>query len=192
YETTPSPVASIDVAAREAVTITLPYREGLGKRVYYRGAGGTNWERQNVAENVTSTPLPTGVAYFQPPTSNSFPAADPAVLRTTKNTFRVRGDGSGNWGPLTFFANGSWSGAVVSGHAVITSPSANSTTSMEVTLPPGRFVNVPEVTTTVYSNSPRDVSVGVRDVSATSFTINMFSTSTGPRRIAWIAFDQGA
>src|SRR5699024_10017442 len=33
FETTPSPVATINVAARGAVTISLPHREGLGKRV---------------------------------------------------------------------------------------------------------------------------------------------------------------
>src|SRR5699024_8964837 len=36
YETTPSPVATINVAARETVTISLPYRAGLQKRVYTR------------------------------------------------------------------------------------------------------------------------------------------------------------
>src|SRR5699024_8283266 len=36
FETTLSPVATINVAARETVTISLPYREGLQKRVYTR------------------------------------------------------------------------------------------------------------------------------------------------------------
>ena len=192
HETTPSPVASINVAARETVTITLPYREGLGKRVYYRGAGGTNWVRANVAENVTSTPLPAGVAYFQPPATNSFPNADPAVFRSTNGNVVVRGDGSGNWGPLTFFPDGSWSGSVVSGQVVITPSGANQTTSVEVTFPPGRFVNIPEVTLTAYTSDPTQVNTAVRDVSAASFTINMFSPGSSARRVAWIAFDQGA
>lgn len=126
-----------------------------------------------------------------PRDNNNFPEAEPSTLETANKQFQVNGDGSGRWGPLTFNADGSWSGSIVSGQSVITSSSANSTTSVEVTFPPGRFANIPEVTLTVYSNSPRDVSVGVRDVSASSFTINMFSTAVGPRRIAWIAFDQG-
>ncbi|WP_025780245.1 hypothetical protein [Brevibacterium sp. VCM10] len=137
--------------------------------------------------------LPTDWASKPSPRdNNNFPEAEKAVLESASGTYRVEGDGSGRWGPLTFFPNGSWSGAVVSGQVVITSPSANSTTSVEVTFPPGRFVNIPELTLTAYTSAPRDVSVGVRDVSATSFTINMFSTSSGPRRVAWIAFDQGA
>src|SRR5699024_9632847 len=120
HETTPSPVATINVAARETITISLPYREGLGKRVYYRGAGGTNWARENVAENVTSTPLPTGVAYFQPPASNSFPNSDPAVFRSTNGNIVMRGDGSGNWGPLKVDTNGAMSGLIVGGAVPIT------------------------------------------------------------------------
>lgn len=191
HETNASPVATITVGSREYVTCSLASRAGLGKRIYSRYGAG-NWTRADLDPGVTAVRPSFDTPNTTPPTQNSFPDADPAVFRSTNGNVIIRGDGSGNWGPLTFFANGSWSGAVVSGHAIITSPSANSTTSVEVTFPPGRFVNIPEVTTTVYSNSPRDVSVGVRDVSATSFTINMFSTTSGPRRVAWIAFDQGA
>src|SRR5699024_8463850 len=75
HETTPSPVATINVAARGAVTISLPRREGLGKRVYYRGPASPDWARANVAENVTSTPLPTGVAF-----SNHLPVTRSRML----------------------------------------------------------------------------------------------------------------
>src|SRR5699024_9145660 len=149
HETTPSPAATINVAARGAVTISLPYREGLGKRVYYRGTSSPDWARENVAENVTSTPLPAGVAFFQPPASNSFPNADPAVFRSTNGNVVVRGDGSGTWGPLTFNSDGSVSGVprVATGGGVAfpnVDPDGGSQT-ITVNFPAGRFTEPPSV-----------------------------------------------
>ena len=181
------------IPARESMVISTPSRPGLKKRLYYQDSGVDSWTVVEIDGEKTSYVVSTleGTT-ADPPTENTFPESTPAILKSGNGKFEVRGDGSGKWGPLTFFANGSWSGAVVSGQVVITSPSANSTTGVEVTFPPGRFTNIPEVTLTVYSSAPRDVSVGVREVSATSFTLNMFSTASGPRRVAWIAFDQGA
>ena len=104
FETTPSPAATINVAARETVTISLPYRAGLQKRVYTRE--GARWRRNTLAPETTVADIYTGVLVFGLPTTNSFPNAAPAVLKSTNGNVVVRGDGSGKWGPLTFNADG--------------------------------------------------------------------------------------
>src|SRR5699024_7447710 len=192
HETTPSPAATINVAARGTVTISLPHREGLGKRVYYRGPASPNWARANVAENVTSTPLPTGLAYFQPPASNSFPNADPAVLRTTNNTFRVRGDGSGHWGPLTFNTDGSMSGipkmAVGKGETV-TVPSGSAFNTKTVTFPQGRFTTPPTVVVSADTTSDALINVGALSVTTDGFTLSVRRTNSTPTGVDWIAME---
>jgi hypothetical protein len=45
-------------------------------------------------------------SYKSPPTTNTFPASTPAVLKSGNGAFQVKGDGSGKWGPLTFNADG--------------------------------------------------------------------------------------
>ena len=195
HETTPSPVATIDVVARETVTISLPHREGLGKRVYYRGAGGTNWVRKNVAENVTSTPLPVGVAYFQPPASNSFPNADPAVFRSTNGNVVVRGDGSGNWGPLTFNADGSMSGIrkTASGTLDITPTAANTPREVWVTFPEGRFTAPPTVVVSARTTVPgtRVTGVGSGGQTASGFYAYLTRTDTTATGFNWVAMEEG-
>src|SRR5699024_10935379 len=111
HETTASPVATIDVGARETVTISLPVRAGLQKYLYSRAAGSSGkWSARVVPADVTVSPAPVGIAAFTPPTTNSFPNADPATLKSTNNKFEIKGDGSGHWGPLTFHADGTVTG----------------------------------------------------------------------------------
>ena len=55
----------------------------------------------------------TGALVFDPPTTNTFPNADPAVLKSTNDKFEVKGDGSGQWGPLTFNPDGTMSSSQV-------------------------------------------------------------------------------
>src|SRR5699024_6413524 len=111
HETTASPVATMDVSARETVTISLPVRAGLQKRLDSRATGGSgNWPRSVVPADVTVSPAPVGIAAFTPPSTNTFPNAAPAVLKSTNDKFEIKGDGSGHWGPLTFNADGSMSG----------------------------------------------------------------------------------
>ena len=113
HETTASPVATIDVGARETVTASLPVRAGLQKRLYSRAAGGSNWSRSVVPADVTVSPAPAGIAEFTPPSTNTFPNADPATLKSTNSKFVVNGDGSGVWGPLTFNADGTMSSSQI-------------------------------------------------------------------------------
>lgn len=189
YETTPSPVATINVAARETVTISLPYREGLQKRVYVRE--GARWRRNTLPAETTVADLYTGVLVYNLPTSNSFPAADPAVMRTTNNTFRVRGDGSGNWGPLTLDSTGVMSGVVVSGRAVCTVDTANVPKKHTIQLPPGRFTKPPVIWLSPLTSAPQNVAANVvaEDVSATSFGLWFWRTSTTVTGVDWMAMD---
>ena len=105
HETTASPADTVTVAAREYVKCSLPTRPGLMKRVYSRYGSG-DWTREDVAENVTVVDLGFASPNTQPPASNSFPNADPAVFRSTNGNVIIRGDGSGKWGPLTFNPDG--------------------------------------------------------------------------------------
>src|SRR5699024_394879 len=190
FETTPSPAATINVAARETVTISLPHREGLGKRVYYRGPASPNWARANVAENVTSTPLPAGLAFFQPPASNSFPNADPATLKSTNDKFEVKGDGSGHWGHFNVDTNGAMSGLIVSGDIRITPTEANKSTQATVTLPAGRFAKPPIVWAQIGTAIPDKVQVGCYQPENTQeFQMHLVRYNTTPTVVKWFAMD---
>ena len=195
HETTPSPVATIDVVARETITISLPHREGLGKGVYYRGPGSTNWVWANVAENVTSAPLPRGIATFQPPTTNSFPDADPATLKSTNDKFEVKGDGSGKWGPLTFNADGSMSGIrkTASGTLDITPTAANTPREVWVTFPEGRFTAPPTVVVSARTTVPgtRVTGVGSGGQTASGFYAYLTRTDTTETGFNWVAMEEG-
>ena len=122
YETTPSPVLSTLVSPRETLTVSLPSRAGLSKRVYVRKGSTGAWARHDVPENQTVlilSNIQTGI--YPLPTTNSFPNADPAVLRSTNGNVVVRGDGSGKWGPLTFNADGSMTSTQIPAWVPITS-----------------------------------------------------------------------
>src|SRR5699024_2663425 len=150
HETTASPVATIDVGARETVTISLPVRAGLQKRLYSRAAGGSNWSRSVVPADATAVPVPVGIADRTPPTTNSFPNADPATLKSTNDKFEVKGDGSGHWGPLTFHADGTVAGVpkIASGkdvEFVVADPSQSKLATKTITFPEGLFTEPPAV-----------------------------------------------
>ena len=126
-----------------------------------------------------------------PSDTNNFPEAESSALESASGTFKVKGDGSGHWGPLTFNVDGTVNGLAESGQVVIPSPTANGVTTVEVTLPEDRFTEPPEVSLTPYTTSPNQVSVGVWPVTASSFFINLHSTTSSDRRVSWVAFDRG-
>ena len=189
YETTPSPAATINVAARETVTISLPYREGVQKKVYVRE--GTKWRRNIIPAETTVADIYTGLIVYGPPTSNSFPAATPAVLKSNVGGFEVKGDGSGHWGPLTFNTDGSMSGipkmAVGKGETVtVTSGGYNTKT---VTFPQGRFTTPPTVVVSADTTSEALINVGALSVTKDGFTLSVRRTNSTPTGVDWIAME---
>src|SRR5699024_218818 len=120
HETTASPVATIDVRARETVTVSLPVRAGLQKYLYSRAAGSSGkWSRSVVPADVTVSPAPVGIAVFTPRSTNTFPNADPATLKSTNDKFEVKGDGSEHWGNFNVDADGTMSGLIATGEIVV-------------------------------------------------------------------------
>ena len=105
-ETTPSPVASLAFQAFESATLSVAKRAGLQKRLYVKIGTGA-WSRIDLSTDATAFVLtgPVGVPASLP-SSNTFPASTPAVLKSGIGSFEVKGDGSGHWGPLVFNADG--------------------------------------------------------------------------------------
>ena len=193
HETTASPVAVVDVAARETVTVSLPVRAGLQKRLYARSQGGTNWSRATIAADVTTSPRPVGIALYAPPTTNSFPNADPATLKSTNDKFEVKGDGSGHWGPLTFNADGTITGIPRTAAGSFTYGSIDSGQQHErtITLPAGRFTQPPSVTAN--SASPR-TPPAIDQITTTSFRIRLYNITnlSAPNNdTTWTAVQEG-
>ena len=191
HETTASPIAAIDVGARETATISLPARTGLQKRLYSRSAGSSgNWSRSVVPADVTVSPAPVGIAVFTPPTNNSFPNAAPAVLKSTNDKFEIKGDGSGHWGPLTFNADGSMSGMrrMAAGRVTIAvTDQQKGYETATVNFPTGRFTSPPAVTVGANSTNTALINVGALSVTAEQATIAVRRTTTTDTIVDWIA-----
>ena len=191
FRSTPSPVASINVAAHETVTISLPYREGLQKRVYVRE--GERWRRNTIPAETTVADLYTGALVLDLPTTNSFPNADPAIFRSTNGNVVVRGDGSGKWGPLTFAADGSMTGPMKMATGSLDQPNVASGGGMvenTVALPPGKFSTPPTVI--VQATNGR-VNAIADLITETSFRVRSWNFASpagnaGTNVVSWIAF----
>ena len=192
HETTASPVATIDVGARETVTISLPVRAGLQKRLYSRATGGSgNWSRSVVPADVTVSPAPVGIAVFTPPSTNSFPDAAPATLKSTNDKFEVRGDGSGHWGNFNVDANGTMSGLIATGEIVVAVDEGGTAKQFTINLPPGRFTKPPVVWAQASTGYPQLVSVGVPvvEITPTTFGLYFYRANTTATRVSWFAMD---
>ena len=124
-----------------------------------------------------------------PTESNTFPEAESSVLQSASGTFRVQGDGSGHWGPLTFNTDGTVAGVprVAAGRVTIT-PVANTPTSVTVNLPAGRFTSAPIATATARTGGTNVVSAVAADSETTS-TIRVSITRSGATatEINWTA-----
>ena len=198
-ETTPSPELSGFFSARESPAFSMPTRAGLQKRLYFKfGTGG--WNRVTLPETLTVLSWMDALNYTPvlaaPPTTNSFPNADPATLKSTNNAFEVKGDGSGKWGPLTFNADGSMSGMrrMAAGRVTITPTATDTAVSVEVTFPPGRFTTAPAVTVTPdssFGNTVIPLYTGASSVTATSFVMRLRRNSIAATTISWIATEVG-
>lgn len=189
FETTPSPAATINVAARETVTISLPYREGLQKRVYTRE--GARWRRNTLAPETTVADIHTGVLVFGLPTTNSFPNDVPAVLKSTNDKFEVKGDGSGHWGHFNVDTNGAMSGLIVSGQTIAYVDTPDVPKKFTIQLPPGRFTKPPVVWVQSSTTVPNIVSVSVIREEITTTAFNMYFNRGGlvNTGVTWFAMD---
>ena len=190
HETTASPVAAVGVAARETVTVSLPAHAGLQKRLYSRAQGGTNWARSTVAADVTVAPVPLGVPSFAPPTTNTFPNAAPATLKSTNDKFEVKGDGSGHWGPLTFNTDGTMTGIprTAAGRDVeMIAPSGGGIVDKALTFPPGRFTQPPAVTIGSHSTASTLYNIGVSGVTKDGFILSVNRANNTVTFVDWIA-----
>lgn len=179
HETTPSPVANVQVATRESVTVSLPVRAGLQKHLYLKSSQyGGNWTKTTVPENTTSVLIDEILAGLDgPPAQNTFPASTPAILKSGVGNLEFRGDGSGRIGPLTFNADGSMTGIpkLAHGTVVVGNIAGGANQTIAVTFPSGMFSAPPAVTWT--SRSPR-LSPAADTITATSFSARLYNFTT--------------
>src|SRR5699024_10170912 len=192
HETTASPVATIDVRARETVTVSLPVRAGLQKYLYSRTAGSSGkWSRSVVPADVTVSPAPVGIAVFTPRSTNTFPNADPATLKSTIDKFEVKGDGSGHWGNFNVDADGTMSGLIATGEIVVAVDEGGTAKQFTINLPPGRFTKPPVVWAQASTGYPQLVSVGVPvvEITTTTFGLYFYRGNTTATRVSWFAMD---
>ena len=125
-----------------------------------------------------------------PSDTNNFPEAESSVLESASGTFRVQGDGSGHWGPLTMGRNGVMSGLIVSGRVDITPDSANTAKQVTVNLPDGRFSKPPIVWAQLNTGVPHFCSLGVYQPSDTNnFDMFLVRTNTTTTGVYWFAMD---
>ena len=154
--------------------------------------------RLRVSDGNWAFTMPNVVSYWGgtegPPASNTFPNATPGEIHSVLGNFRVDGTGAGEWGPLTFHADGSMSGLpkVASGYVAMTNQVAGQTTSMVVTLPVGRFSSNPSVLVTPSTSVPYTTVRGVAASGASpdSFTLYVNRTNTTNTGVAWIAIER--
>ena len=77
--------------------------------------------------------------------------------------------------------------ATATGKVTITPSAANAPTSMTVTLPAGRFTDIPSLQATAHTSLPERVSVGVNNPSTSSFQVVITRTDTTATGVFWTA-----
>lgn len=193
-ETEPSPIATISFGEHETVTASLAKRSGYQKRVYYREGTSGSWRRLVVGANVTAirwdgTPsAPTA----ELPTESTFPTSTPAALKSGLGNLELRGDGSGQWGPLTFGADGSMTGInkTAAGRVIMSPTSEDERINVYVTFPAGRFSDRPAVTVTADSVVPERINgLGAASPTATGFRLYFSRTTVADTGVTWIAME---
>src|SRR5699024_2590454 len=194
--TDPSPSTIISCGPRTFVTLSVPTRPGLQKRVYWQINGSGAWRRELVGvttKSVTLDPDTTSWTY-PPPTENTFPEQDPGELRTTNLNFQLVGDGSGHWGKLGVSATGDLSGIpkTATGGGVdfpTVAPNGGSQT-IVVTFPSGRFTKAPSVSA---MTSHGRVTPVVFNISKDSFSFRVWNFTSNSAYSAggtWLAVEE--
>lgn len=126
-----------------------------------------------------------------PGDANTFPEAESSVLTTASNTFRLQGDGSGYWGPLTMGRNGIMSGLIVTGQTIAYVDTPDVPKKFTIQLPPGRFTKPPVVWVQSSTAVPNIVSVSVIREEITTTAFNMYFSRGGlvNTGVTWFAMD---
>ena len=193
-ETTPSPMLVGSFPARSNPRFSMPARAGMQKRLYFNFG---SWNYVTLPEDLTTFSwmdvLDYGLSTGAPPTTNSFPAATPAVLKSNIGGFEVKGDGSGHWGPLTFNTDGSMSGipkmAAGKGETVTVTNQTDGFATKTVSFPAGRFTNPPAVTVSADSTAAALVNVNPLTITKDGFTLSVRRTNNTPTTVDWIAME---
>lgn len=160
----------------------------------------TTPERTDFRRSFTSTQQGKSVALWHyldsettvPAEVNTYPTATPSSIASASNTFEVKGDGTGRWGPLTFNPNGTVTGVpkVASGVVRLNVPSNNGRVSATVTLPAGRFTTKPAIQVTARTAWPVVHAATFTDETTTSFVVWARRDTAGPIDVAWTAIGE--
>src|SRR5699024_10675570 len=126
-----------------------------------------------------------------PRSTNTFPNADPATLKSTNDKFEVKGDGSGHWGHFNVDADGTMSGLIVSGQTIAYVDTPDVPKKFTIQLPPGRFKKPPVVWVQSSTTVPNIVSVSVIREEITTTAFNMYFSRGGlvNTGVTWFAMD---
>ena len=160
----------------------------------------TTPERTDFRRSFTNTQQGKSVALWHyldsettvPAEVNTYPTATPSSIVSASNTYEVKGDGTGRWGPLTFNPNGTVTGVpkVASGVVQLNVPSNNGRVSATVTLPAGRFTTKPAIQVTARTAWPVVHAATFTDETTTSFVIWARRDTAGPLDVAWTAIGE--
>ena len=153
---------------------------------------GPGWQVDSGKPSARYVTLPTNwTTYASPSATNTYPEAESSILESASGTFKVQGDGSGHWGPLTMGRNGVMSGLVVSAEVLVTPSAANTPTQFTVTLPPGRFAKPPIVWVQPSTAIPHLVQVGCyQPDTPDTFDLYLTRYNTSPTGVTWFAMDR--
>lgn len=151
--------------------------------------------RTDFKRNYTGYSTTRSIAYWDwyqntgdaPADGNTYPTATPSSVASASGTFQVNGDGSGQWGPLTFNTDGTFYGATAAGTAIVPINAANSNRTLAVTFATGRFKTPPTVVPTPVTPDPQTVQVSVANITATGFTMVARRTVASDAYVTWVA-----
>ncbi|VEW13572.1 Uncharacterised protein [Brevibacterium casei] len=160
----------------------------------------TTPERTDFRRSFTNTQQGKSVALWHyldsettvPAEVNTYPTATTSSIVSASNTYEVKGDGTGRWGPLTFNPNGTVTGVpkVASGVVQLNVPSNNGRVSATVTLPAGRFTTKPAIQVTARTAWPVVHAATFTDETTTSFVVWARRDTAGPLDVAWTAIGE--
>ena len=153
---------------------------------------GPGWLVDSGKPSARYVELPTDwQTYASPSETNTYPEAESSVIESASGTFRVQGDGSGHWGPLTMGRNGVMSGLIVSGSFNAYVDTGGTAKPFTVNLPPGRFTKPPRVWAMAGTDYPQLISVGVppSGITTSNFRLSFYRENTTPTPVVWFAMD---